>query len=155
MKKQGLTLVLSSFFSLFSFDQTEMITLSAEYLYPYGQFHHVEASCKGIWSDLDLFLTHEPVDQLNDQWPVVNKKLDGLLKAIQKLATSAEAATYLSDDVYYLMRLVGCIANKYRLVREKMRSAAAQVPAGGCFESMAQHLKQLAAASREVVVADL
>ena len=94
-----------------------MVTLSTEYLYPYGQFNYIQAMCKNVWSDLDLFLTHEPLEQLEEKVPVLCKDIDGLLVAVKRMvAQPAEAASYLPEDMIYLMRLVTLLAHKYRLV---------------------------------------
>jgi hypothetical protein len=101
---------------------TDMISLSADYLYPYSQFHLIESFCKSIWSDLDLFLTHEPFEQLEEKIPLLRKNIDHLLKEVKKMVfNSAESATFLPEDTIYLIRMVTVLANKYRLICQKIK----------------------------------
>lgn len=75
-----------------------------------------------MWSDLDLFLTHEPFEQLLEKAPILCAEIEQLLAAVKSLARNEkETESYLPEDIIYIMRLIGVLANKYMLVCEKMK----------------------------------
>lgn len=106
---------------------TDMVAVSTEYLYPYSQFYHIEAICKSVWSDLDLYLTHEPFEQLAEKIPLLKKNLEQLVHEVKRMVFNCpEAASFLPEDTIYLMRMVTVLANKYRLVCQKIKDCTGE-----------------------------
>lgn len=163
MKKNTQSALICAFFLLSgvklccSYEQElSFAHLCVDYLYPYSSFHKVESMCKSMWSDLDLFLTHEPFEQLLQKTPLLCAEIEQLLAAVKSLVRNEqETESYLPEDIIYIMRLVGVLANKYMLVCEKMKHYVPSVESKqhmALFHQMCVQLEALRAARKEIAL---
>ncbi|OQA36078.1 MAG: hypothetical protein BWY54_00254 [Candidatus Dependentiae bacterium ADurb.Bin331] len=137
-------------------EENSFVHVCADYLYPYSSFHKVESICKNMWSDLDLFLTHEPFEQLLEKAPVLCAEIEQLLTAVKSLSRNEkETESYLPEDILYLMRMIGVLANKYVLVCEKMKHYMPHAESKQhitLFHQMCEQLEVLRAARNEIAL---
>lgn len=109
-----------------------------------------------MWSDLDLFLTHEPFEQLLEKAPLLCSEIEQLLAAVKSLARNEkETESYLPEDIIYIIRLIGVLANKYMLVCEKIKHYVPSVEGKQhmtLFHQMCVQLEALRAARNEIAL---